>query len=126
MDVDPKPIKVFEKVIRACKPIKDTNKADIVSNEREYISDNRDTFLDEGHQGSFAPYLSVTRQNPMDAVYNFILDQSPTRQNYESSRSIKKHDPQEEDVVPMVGVFNNDAGVQGFGPSQNVGGFIYD
>lgn len=119
-------ISIFEKVIRSCKSSKDENKADIVSNEREYISDNRDSFLDEGHQGSFAPYLSVTRQNPMDAVYNFIVDQSPTRENYQSSRSIKEHDSKEEDVVPMVGVYNNDAGGRGFGPTDNAGGFIYD
>jgi len=127
LDVDPRPISTFEKLIRKCKPSKDENKADIVSNEREYIGDNRDSFLDEGHQGSFAPYLSVTKQNPMDALYNFIMDQSPTRENYHSSKSIKEHDLQEEDTVPMVGVYDNDAGGRGFGPVEpNPGGFIYD
>lgn len=126
LDVDPKVIQAFEKVIRSCKSAKDENNADIVSKEREYIGDNRDSFLDEGHQGSFAPYLSVTRQNPADMVYNYIVEQSPTRQNYHSSKSIKEHNSQEQDVVPMVGVYNNDAGVQGFGPALNPGGFIYD
>lgn len=126
LDVDPKVISIFEKIIRSCEPAKDENNADIVSQEREYISDNRDSFLDEGHQGSFAPYLSITRQNPADAVYNYIVDQSPTRQNYHSSKSIKEHNSQEEDVVPLVGTYNNDAGVQGFGPVLNPGGFIYD
>jgi len=125
LDVDPKPIKVFEKLIKSCKPAPDTNNADIVSNEREYIGDNRDSFLDESHQGSFAPYLQVTRQNPMDAVYNFIVDQSPTRENYHNSKSITQH-VEEDDVIPQVGVYNNDAGVRGFGPSENNGGFIYD
>jgi hypothetical protein len=125
LNVDPKPIHLFEKLIRSCKPAKDKNEADIVSNEREYISDNRDSFLDEGHQGSFAPYLSVTKQNPMDALYNFIMEQSPTRENYQG-KPIKEHDPQEDDAVPMVGVFNNDAGGRGFGPVDNAGGFIYD
>ena len=126
LGVPPGPIALFEKVIRHCKPKQDENKADIVSNEREYISDNRDSFLDEGHQGSFAPYLSETKQNPQDALYNFIMEESPTREKYQESKSIKKHDSQEEDVVPMVGVYNNDAGGRGFGPTENAGGFIYD
>lgn len=121
--INPSVTELYEKLIRNCKPEKDDNSADIVSNEREYVSDNRDSFLDEGHQGSFSPYLSVTRQNPMDALYNFIMDQPQTRENYPG---IKKHDSQEEDVVPMVGVFDNDAGGRGFGPTENAGGFIYD
>lgn len=118
-------VSLYEKLIRSCKQVKDTNNADIVSNEREYISDNRDSFLDEGHQGSFSPFLNQTKQNPMDAVYNYIDDQSPTRENYNNYKSIKEHD-QEKDVVPMVGVFNNDAGGRGFGPTENYGGFFYD
>lgn len=125
LGVNPKVIKLYENIIKACKPEVDSNSADIVSNEREYIGDNRDSFLDEGHQGSFAPYLSKTRQDPMDAVYNYIDDQSPTRQNYQDYKSIKEHN-QEEDVIPLVGVFNNDAGARGFGPTENYGGFFYD
>jgi hypothetical protein len=126
LGIDHKSIALFEKLIIGCKPAKDENNADIVSNEREYIGDNRDSFLDEGHQGSFAPYLSVTKQNPMDAVYNFVMDQSPTRENYQSYKSIKEHNPQEEDTIPQVGVYDNDAGGRGFGPAENNGGFIYD
>lgn len=126
--VDPKVVALYEKLIKACKPENDSNNADIVSNEREYVADNRDSFLDEGHQGSFAPYLSKTRQDPMDAVYNYIDDQSPTRENYQDYKSIKEHDHEakDKDVVPMVGVFNNDAGGRGFGPTENAGGFFYD
>ncbi len=126
VDVPHAPIAIFERVIRNCKPSKDENKADIVSNERENIGDNRDSYLNEANQSSFAPYLDVTKQNPQDAVYNFIVDQSPTRQNYPESKSIKKHDSKEHDVVPMVGVYNNDAGGRGFGPTENPGGFIND
>lgn len=126
LGVSPAIVSLFEKFIKHSAPSKDSNEADIVSNEREYIGDNRDSFLDEGHQGSFAPYLSQTKQNPMDALYNFVNEQSPTRQNYESSKSIKEHPSEEENVVPMVGVFNNDAGGRGFGPTENAGGFIYD
>lgn len=126
LGVDPKVVALYEKLIRACKPKNDSNSADIVSNEREYIADNRDSFLDEGHQGSFAPYLSKTRQDPMDSVYNYIDDQSPTRENYQDYKSIKEHDHEDKDVVPLVGVFNNDAGGRGFGPTENAGGFFYD
>jgi len=126
LGVNPKVIKLYEQVIKSCKPEGDHNNVDIVSNEREYIGDSRDSFLDEGHQGSFAPYLSKTRQDPMDAVYNYIDDQSPTRQNYQDYKSIKEHNQEEEDVVPLVGIFNNDAGGRGFGPTENYGGFFYD
>lgn len=126
LGVDPKILSLYEKLIRSCKKKKDSNKADIVSNEREYVGDNRDSFLDEGHQGSFAPYISKTRQDPADAVYNYINDQSPTRENYQDYKSIKEHDHEDEDVVPLVGVFNNDAGGRGFGPVENAGGFFYD
>lgn len=128
LGVDPKIVNLYETLIKSCKPMAtDTHSADIVSNEREYIGDNRDSFLDEAHQGSFAPYLSPTRQNPMDAVYNYINDQSPTRENYFSNKSIKEHDNEEEkQSVPQVGVFNNDAGGRGFGPTENFGGFFYD
>jgi protein tyrosine/serine phosphatase len=123
--IDPHTTHLFEKIIRACKPSNDTNHADIVGNEREYISDNRDTYLDESRQDSWAPYLDHTRQDPMDAVYVYINDQSPTRQNY-NQEPIKQHDPNKDETVPQVGVFNNDAGARGFGPTENYGGFFYD
>lgn len=113
----------FERVIRHCKPEKDTNHADIVSNEREYKGDNRDSFLDEGHQGSFSPYLDQTRKYPDDSVYNYINDQSPTRQNYPDT-PLFRHDPEKGAVIPNVGEFDNDAGQRGFGPSENYNGFF--
>lgn len=120
--VSPKFVELYEKLIRSCKPSPDENDASIVDNQRDYKSDNRDSFLDEGHQGSFSPYLSKTRQYPYDSVYNEINNQSPTRQNHKEP--IKEHI--EEDIVPMVGVFNNDAGGRGFGPTENLTGFFYD
>lgn len=123
--VNPAWVKLYEKIIRSCTPEKDSNNADIVSNVRDGQGDSRDSYLDEGHQGSFAPYLQKTRQDPMDSVYNYINDQSPTRENYNENKPIKEHDP-EHDVIPQVGVFNNDAGGRGFGPTENAGGFFYD
>ena len=121
--VPPKVVNLFEKIIRSCKPSQDNNHADIVSNEREYKGDNRDGFLDEVMQGSFAPYLDHTRQNPMDAVYTYTNDQSPTRQNYPDT-SLFQHDPMKGEVVPNVGEFDNDAGQRGFGPTENYNGFF--
>jgi protein tyrosine/serine phosphatase len=120
--IDPNITYLYEQIIKSCKKDKDTNDADIVSNEREYISDNRDTYLDEGHQGSFSPYLSETRQYPYDSVYRSIDDQSQTRQNYKSLKNKLKED----DAIPQVGIYNNDAGIHGIGPVENAGGFIYD
>lgn len=126
LGVNPQTVHLYEKLIKSCKSAKDNNDADIVSNEREYIGDNRDSFLDESRQDSFSPYLDHTRQNPADAVYNYINDQAPTRQNYDPDRPISEHNQEETDVVPQVGIFNNDAGGRGFGPVENAGGFFYD
>lgn len=123
--VHPRAVNEWKKLIRTCKPLKDINNVDIVSNQREPSGDNRDSYLDEGHQGSFSPYLSVTRQSPMDMVYNSINDQYPTRENYRSNKSIKEY-VKEDDAIPQVGVFNNDAGGRGFGPTENYSGFFYD
>lgn len=132
--VNPQVVHLYEKLIRSCKPStdKDINHADIVSNIRDYVGDNRDSFLDEANRGSFAPYLDHTRQNPIDAVYNYINDQSPTRENYQQTWAEPKDRLQEDainshsDSVPQVGTFDNDAGARGFGPTENYSGFFYD
>lgn len=121
--IPPKMTHLYEKIIRSCKPSKDENSADIVSMEREYAGDNRDSFLDEAQRGSFAPFLDHTRQNPMDALYTYINDQSPTRQNYPDT-SLFRYDPEKGDAVPNVGEFDNDAGQRGFGPTENYNGFF--
>ena len=119
---DPKMIALYEKIIQSCKPEVDNNDADIVSNQREYIGDNRDSFLDEGRQGSFAPYLDPSRTYPMDNLYNPTADQFQTRENYDPNKEVIT----EIDKIPQNGVFNNDAGLGGAGPTVNMTGFIYD
>lgn len=114
--INPKTTHQFENIIRHCKPDKDVNGADIVSNEREYIGDNRDSFLDEGHQGSFAPHLDQTKQYPMDMTYPSILDQSPTRQNYPDT-SLFRYDPEKGSAIPNVG--ESDGTPRGAGPSES-------
>jgi protein tyrosine/serine phosphatase len=122
--VDPRFINLYEKLIRSCKPVTDNNSADIVSNEREYKGDSRDSYLDEANRSSFESYLGKNRQYPYDAVYNSINDQSPTRENYQD-KPIKEY-PLENDIIPQVGIYDNDAGGRGFGPTENFSGFIYD
>jgi hypothetical protein len=120
---------LFTKLILKCKPVaninKDINSADIVSNERDYGGDYRNHFLDEARMSSFSPYLSETRQYPYDNVYPDINDQSPTRENYQEYKHPIKSD-KEEHSVPLVGQYNNNAGIAGAGPTINSGGFIYD
>jgi hypothetical protein len=124
---------LYKKLILETKSKKDSNNADIasgeqksiVNNERENVGDNKDSYLDQANQGSFAPYINKTRQYPADSVYNSINDQSQTRENYKTNKPIKEHNL-EHDVMPQVGVFNNDAGGRGFGPVENAGGFFYD
>jgi len=114
---------LYESLIIACKPIKYSENTDIVSQERDYIDDNRGSILESGPQGSFAPYLDQTKTYPYDSVYNSYLEQSPTRENYKAT---KEYNKKEEDVVPLVGLFNNDAGVRGFGPTESMNGFFYE
>lgn len=125
----PNVVQLYEKLIRSCKPSrdKDVNNTDIVNNERDTTGDNRDSFLDESRRGSFAPYLDHTRQDPMDAVYVYINDQSPTRENYHQTweEPIKRY-KDEAQTIPQVGTYNNDAGARGFGPTENYSGFFYD
>ena len=109
---------LFNKLILSCKKDNKEERNNIVSNQRDYKADNRDTFLDEARQQSFAPHLDYTRQYPYDITYNSINDQSNTRENYK-----KEYDGE---YLPIVGLYNNDAGVRGFGPVENAGGFIYD
>jgi hypothetical protein len=121
--VPPQITHLYEKIIRSCKKGKDTNSADIVSNERTYVGDNRDSFLDEGHQGSFSPFLDQTKMDPVDTLYPSTLDQSPTRQNYQSP-PLFRHNPEETVTIPNVGEYDNDAGQRGFGPVERMDGFF--
>ncbi len=125
LDIDPKITNLFEKLIRDCATSSgDINNADIVSNEREYISDNRSSPLDEARQQSFAPMMSTTRQYPYDYVYNEINNQSGSRGD--SKINYNKNINKRNNAEPLVGQYNNAAGTFGVGPVFPAGGFIYD
>ncbi len=103
----------------------DVNNQTIVSNLRSYKEkdDGRGSPLDQATQGSFAPYLSQTRQYPYDLEYNTLNDQSPTRQNYGLKSNLQDL-PQGSVEMPLVGLYDGNAGVKGFGPAEPVGGFL--
>jgi hypothetical protein len=109
---------------------KERDQESIVGNERSYKSDSdgRGSYLDQAHQGSFAPFISKTRQYPYDNPYNSINDQSPTRTNYDHSASPYAEigtDPENEDI-PLIGQYDANGGIRGFGPAEPYGGFIHD
>jgi hypothetical protein len=101
----------------------------IVSNEREYKSfeDGRGSYLDQATQGSFAPFISKTRQYPYDNVYNPGIDQYPTRDNYNHSINPYVEEgsvPQDTLDIPMVGEYDNIAGPMGTSPINFYSGFL--
>lgn len=119
--VDSKIIKLYESLIKSCKSEDDINDSDIVSNQR-YHDDYRSSVLEDAHRGSFAPYLDQTKT---ETVYRNTEDQSPTRENYKDYKKVNLKDIEEHDV-PLVGIYNNDAGLFGAGPAFPAGGFITD
>lgn len=98
----------------------DSNSADIVENEREYMQDGHSSALDHADRGSFSPYLDKLKQYPFDAVYNDEYDQYPTRENM-SKDPVKIPDPVGE--VPLVGMFDTAPGGKGSGFVEPGGGF---
>jgi protein tyrosine/serine phosphatase len=96
----------------------------IVSNQRSYAEkgDGRGSYLDQATQGSWAPQISRTRQYPYDSTYNSINDQSPTRDNWNHEISPYRDGGGVE--MPLVGLYDMNAGVRGFGPAEPFGGFI--
>lgn len=117
-NVDPTYIQLLESILR--KLCGDTNSADIVENEREYMQDGNSSALDHADRGSFSPYLDKTKQYPNDTIYNSEYDQYPTRENLDES-SIEIPDPIGE--IPQVGMFENAPGGKGTGFMETGGGF---
>jgi len=99
----------------------DSNSADIVENQREYMQDSHSSALDEADRASFSPYLDKVRQYPYDQPYNYVYDQYPTRENM-SKEPVEIPEPVGE--IPMVGMYDNSSGVKGVGPVENGGGFV--
>ncbi len=97
----------------------------IVSNQRSYKErdDGRGSYLDQATQGSFAPFMSKTRQYPYDNVYNYVNDQYPTRDNWDHDLTPYEED-EDKHNVPLVGVYDSGGGFRGFGPVEPLGGFI--
>jgi hypothetical protein len=117
----PKITRFYEKIIRMYCKCEDANEADIVDNSRPN-SDWRGSYLNDADMSSFAPYLDYNRQWPYNPVYDYKYDQYPTRNNYD----LETEDPSpgKQDQIPMVGLYDNDAGVHGVGPVDVGGGFV--
>lgn len=124
--LDPKVTRFYEKIIRmycGCnhKHNNDTNNADIVDNSR-LNSDWRGSYLNDADISSFAPYLDYNRQWPYNPVYDYKYQQYPTRNNHDLEA--ESPDKGKQDEIPMVGLYDNDAGVHGVGPVDVGGGFV--
>lgn len=127
----PKPnVKSFTNVIKKCFNYKqkndnsDDNSASVVDNQRGY-DDLKYSITQPSiyNENGFAPYLDVSKH----PVYNSNYDQSQTRQNVKQNNQNETSDNNKEESQALnVGQFNNDAGVRGFGPTENYGGFFYD
>lgn len=115
-----KTIKKYEKAIRSAN--QDSNSADILSESRSDKMSPNDSYLDQAQMGSFAPYMSKTRQYPYDNVYYTDTVEYETRETKDNI------DPKKENnnKIPYVGTYNNMTGIRGAGPSENYGGFLHD
>jgi hypothetical protein len=124
--LDPKTARLYIKIIKKycnCNQANlshDNNNADIVDNSRPG-SDWRGSVLDSADLSSFAPYLDYDRQYPYDAVYDYTNQQYPTRNNKDLEK-VKEEKGRETDI-PLVGLYDNDAGVHGIGPVEPGNGF---
>jgi hypothetical protein len=108
--LNPKLVRLMLKLLRSIG--KDENSLDIVDNARdETVSDGTNSCYDI----TFAPLLDNTRAYPYDFVYDPITETLEDR-----DKSIKPY----KDINFQVGTYDNGAGINGVGPSTNVGGFL--
>lgn len=98
----------------------DINNADIVSNQRDYRYDNKDSYLNEANRSSIAPYMDPARTYP-DKDYPSLSEQSPTRQNYNQEKKFNT-----DIIMPNVGLYDNSGPMKGIGPVESPGGLIYN
>lgn len=124
--LEPKVIKLFEKLIcKSCKSKhnhtkKDDNDADIVGNSREHY-DFMGSVIDSATMQSFAPFMDGSKWQPYSPQYYYVYDQYPTRTNFDLpvDGPIKFED----DTIPQIGIYDDSAGVRGFGPVELGSGF---
>lgn len=119
--VDPKIVKLYEKIIQdACGCKQDQNAAyDIVSNQREYPSNYGAYTSDAWEQQSFAPYADYR-------IREFPYSNQDASQ-YDSRVSFGLNDGENKDYggLPQSGQYNNATeGINGAGPSLVGSGYI--
>jgi protein tyrosine/serine phosphatase len=132
--VNPYFINLFKKIIFAAsikKEKKDENNLSIADNVRNnsplagdnLVGDIRDSYLDEGSQSSFAPFMSTERVYPFNQVYNYIYDTYPTRNNYDLSGIEEGANYSPNNEMPAVGLYDNSV-IKGVGPVDLGNGFV--
>lgn len=121
--VDPKVVRLYEKLIhKACG--EDTNSAyDIVSNQREYPSDYNDYTLDGWSQQSWSPYADYrVREFPYANTEIDWPEQYQSRLDYglDDSAFVSKNID-----IPQTGTYDTStSGIMGAGPSLVGTGYV--
>lgn len=98
----------------------DVNNADIVSNQRDYRYDNKDSYLNDANRSSIAPYMDPSRTYP-DRDYPLLREQSSTRQNYNQEKKFNT-----DIIMPNVGLYDNSGPMKGISPVESPGELIYN
>lgn len=112
--LNPRTTKMYKKIIAMfCDCNSDNNSAktpsvDIVENMKNQQSDHYINLE------SIAPFLDPTRQYPNKMVYNY---------RYEDNSNQKINIPIG-NGFPMIGYYDNNAGIKGVGPVDNTSGFV--
>jgi Tyrosine phosphatase family len=97
------------------------NNNDVVSNSRPG-DDWRGSVLDAADMSSFAPFIDPTRYTPFINVYDYKSDQANTRGNYDIPPG-QLSENVEMTGAPMVGLYDNDAGIHGSGVVESPNAF---
>ena len=127
--LSPKLVEFYSNLILRCNT--NNSKDSIVDNERSGKGSNSDSVLTDGTRMSFAPFLPIDfgHKYPFPS-YNSTYDQADTSANHELNKKITEYigaidnDVDIEDKAVLVGLYNNDAGLSGLGPTINMTGFI--
>jgi hypothetical protein len=100
----------------------DDNDADIVDNTRQGKGEWRNSVLDEADMKSFAPGQDPgVREYPYSQVYDYSYDPKMSTRDQPKETPV---DLGETSSAPLVGQYDNDAGIRGAGVVENGGGFV--
>lgn len=99
--------------IKLAKKIDINNLDTVVDHVREYMNDNRDSYLDHAEQQSFAPFLPTTRQYPYDNTYNNSYYVDDTRENKQKQPlDVTDYSDINKGDIPYVGTYDDQSGIK--------------